>query len=86
MIVPESPMELEKFVLSGLRDDEIDSICEFFYVEYDRRELRLIFRDPKFRTGGPVLLHASLMFCRLTLQLERAGSGTVLPEGMMVFR
>jgi hypothetical protein len=86
VIVPEGPMAGEKFVLSGLRDDEIDSISEYLYVEYDRRELRLIFRNPKLQTGGPVLLPAGQMLCRLTLQLERAGPGTVLLAGLMVFR
>lgn len=46
VIVPEGPMAGEKFVLSGLRDDEIEEISEFLYVQYDKRELRLIFQDP----------------------------------------
>jgi hypothetical protein len=86
VIVPEGPMAGEKFVLSGLRDDEIEAISEYLYVEYDRRELRLIFRDPKLQTGGSTLLHAGRMLCRLTLPLERAGLGSALLSGMMVFR
>ncbi len=46
VIVPEGPMAGEKFVLSGLRDDEIESISEYLFVQYDKRELRLIFQDP----------------------------------------
>ncbi len=46
VIVPEGPMAGEKFVLTGLNDDEIDFVAEFLYVQYDRTELRLIFKDP----------------------------------------
>ncbi len=62
VIVPEGPMAGEKFVLSGLRDDEIEEISEFLYVQYDKRELRLIFQDPYRKdtnlspSGGRVLL------------------------------
>lgn len=86
VIVPEGPMAGEKFVLSGLRDDEIDSISIYLYVEYDRRELRLIFRDPKLQTGAPLTLRIRVMLCQLALPLERAGLGTALLSGMMVFR
>jgi prepilin-type N-terminal cleavage/methylation domain-containing protein len=86
VIVPEGPMAGEKFVLSGLRDDEIDAISEYLYVEYDRRELRLIFRDPKLQTGGPTLLRAGLMLCRFALPLERVGLSTAILPGMMGVR
>lgn len=62
VIVPEGPMAGEKFVLSGLRDDEIEEISEFLYVQYDKRELRLIYQDPYRKdsylspSGGRVLL------------------------------
>ncbi len=62
VIVPEGPMAGEKFVLSGLRDDEIEEISEFLYVQYDKRELRLIFQDPYRKDtswsgpGGRILL------------------------------
>lgn len=86
VIVPEGPMAGEKFVLAGLRDDEIDEISVYLYVEYDRRELRLIFRDPKLQTGAPLTLRIRVMLCQLALPLERAGLGTALLPGMMVFR
>lgn len=86
VIVPEGPMAGEKFVLSGLRDDEIDEISVYLFVQYDRRELRLIFRDPKLQTGLPLPLRIRAMLCRLALPLERAGFGTVLLSGMMKWR
>ncbi len=29
-----------------LNDDEIEQVASYLYVQYDRKELRLIFRDP----------------------------------------
>lgn len=51
VIVPEGPMAGEKFVLTGLNDDEIDYVAEYLYVQYDKKELRLIFRDPEVEQG-----------------------------------
>ncbi len=51
VIVPEGPMAGEKFILTGLNDDEIDYVAEFLYVQYDGKELRLIFRDPELEQG-----------------------------------
>lgn len=51
VIVPEGPMAGEKFVLTGLNDEEIDYVASYLYVHYDRRELRLIFRDPEREEG-----------------------------------
>lgn len=50
VIVPEGPMAGEKFILTGLNDEEIEEVALFLYVQYDRRELRLIFRDPDPQT------------------------------------
>lgn len=51
VIVPEGPMAGEKFVLTGLNDDEIEQVASYLYVQYDRKELRLIFRDPELNEG-----------------------------------
>jgi hypothetical protein len=51
VIVPDGPMAGEKFVLTGLNDEEIDYVASFLYVQYDKRELRLIFRDPHLEEG-----------------------------------
>ncbi|MCB1207031.1 MAG: prepilin-type N-terminal cleavage/methylation domain-containing protein [Verrucomicrobiae bacterium] len=51
VIVPDGPMAGEKFVLTGLLDEEIDYVAEFLYIQYDRRELRLIFKDPELENG-----------------------------------
>jgi hypothetical protein len=70
VIVPEGPMAGEKFVLMGLNDDEIETVASYLYVQYDRKELRLIFRDPELNQGtglngsfeGPLLVER--MPCR----------------------
>ncbi len=51
VIVPEGPMAGEKFVLTGLDDSEIDFVAHFLFVQYDRRELRLVFQDPRADSG-----------------------------------
>lgn len=55
VIVPEGPMAGENFVLTGLNDDEIEQVAEYLYVQYDWRELRLIFRDPELNEGTSIL-------------------------------
>jgi len=85
VIVPEGPMAGEKFVLSGLRDNEIDEISVYLFVQYDRRELRLIFRDPKLQTGSPAMLEMGRMLCRLFAPLERAGIGGVMLSWLTVW-
>lgn len=47
VIVPEGPMAGERFVLTGLNDDEIDYVAQYLYIQYDNKELRLIFQDPE---------------------------------------
>jgi len=85
VIVPEGPMAGEKFVLSGLRDDEIDSISVYLYVQYDRKELRLIFRDPKV-TQLPALIRAGVMLCRLSDSLGSSEVGSILLSVLEVRR
>jgi hypothetical protein len=50
-IVPEGPMAGEKFVLAGLNHDDIAYIATSLYVQYDAKELRLIFTDPERDSG-----------------------------------
>ncbi len=85
VIVPEGPMAGEKFVLSGLRDDEIDSISVYLYVQYDRKELRLIFRDPKV-TQLPALIRAGVMLCRFSDSLGSSEVGSILLSVLEVRR
>lgn len=51
VIVPEGPMAGERFVLMGMNDDEIDYVAEFLYIQYDNKELRLIYKEPE-ETGA----------------------------------
>lgn len=60
VIVPDGPMAGEKFVLTGLLDEEIDYVAEYLFIQYDRRELRLIFKDPELETGTNRLRPGSL--------------------------
>ena len=78
VIVPEGPMAGEKFVLSGLRDDEIDSISVYLYVQYDRKELRLIYRDPKLQAHLPLLIRAGVLLCRFSDSPGRSKAGSIM--------
>ncbi len=64
VIVPEGPMAGEKFVLSGLRDDEIEEISEFLYIQYDKRELRLIYQDPYRKETSSSEPGSRVLLCR----------------------
>lgn len=55
VIVPDGPMTGEKFVLTGLLDEEIDYVAEYLFIQYDRRELRLIFKDPELESATDLL-------------------------------
>lgn len=52
VIVPEGPMAGERFVMMGMNDDEIEYVSEFLYIQYDNKELRLIFQDPEENGGA----------------------------------
>ena len=41
VIVPEGPMAGEKFIMSALQDDDIESLEDYLKVRYDMRELSL---------------------------------------------
>lgn len=45
VIVPEGPMAGERFLLSGMRDKDIEETAKYLDIEYDKFQLRLIFRD-----------------------------------------
>ncbi|HRQ90070.1 MAG TPA: hypothetical protein PLA50_14825, partial [Bacteroidia bacterium] len=46
-----SVMVGEKFILSGLSDEDIEEVAKFLDIQYDRRELRLVYRDPEVEGG-----------------------------------
>lgn len=74
VIVPEGPMAGEKFILTGLNDEEIDHVAEYLYVQYHGKELRLIFRDPELEQGtGLGLPHPGSMIAGNSLRPEMAG-------------
>ena len=45
VVVPEGPMAGELYSLPGLDDDEIALLSELLRIEYDMREIRLVFRQ-----------------------------------------
>lgn len=51
VIVPEGPFAGERFILSGMRDSEIEEIAEYLEIQYDTAGLRLVYRNPNARTS-----------------------------------
>ncbi len=50
VIVPEGVFAGERFILSGMRDDEIEEISEYPMIQYDETQLRLVFTQPAYQT------------------------------------
>ena len=63
VIVPEGPMAGEKFILSGMPDAEIDLVSEYLYVQYGRKELMLVYRDPSLSTFFDSLPSSQKILC-----------------------
>lgn len=66
VIVPEGPFAGERFILSGMRDDEIEEVAEYLDIQYDETQLRLVFMQPSDQTMHdrfkiPQILVASLL-------------------------
>lgn len=53
VLVPEGPMAGERFMLSGMRDKDITEVAKYLDIEYDRFQLRLVFRDSTLNTSYP---------------------------------
>ena len=65
VIVPEGPMAGEKFILSGMPDSEIDEVSEYLYVQYGRKELMLVYRDPQNSSTDSLLQLPNQLLCRM---------------------
>ena len=63
VIVPEGPMAGEKFVMAGLLDDDIDEISAYLYVQYDQRELRVVFRELDVDPNSAIYRPGQGMLC-----------------------
>ena len=46
VVVPEGPMAGEKFLLSGMRDGDIEEVARYLKIRYGERDLQLIFQQP----------------------------------------
>ncbi|MDF1826567.1 MAG: type II secretion system protein [Verrucomicrobiales bacterium] len=46
VVVPEGPMAGERFILSGMRESDIEETAEYLRIEYDATNLRLVFSEP----------------------------------------
>ena len=66
VIVPEGPMAGEKFVLAGLLDDDIDEVSAYLYVQYDQRELRVVFRELDVDLNSSIYQTGEGMLCLVT--------------------
>jgi len=52
IVVPEGPIAGEKFVLSGMRDDEIADVAKYLTIRYGEKDLQLVFRQNPGTTMG----------------------------------
>ncbi|MEM6916261.1 MAG: type II secretion system protein [Verrucomicrobiota bacterium] len=50
VVVPEGPMAGERFILSGMREKEIEETAAYLKIEYDRNHLRLVYSPPSQST------------------------------------
>ena len=50
VIVPEGPFAGERFILSGMRDGEIEEIAEYLSIQHDETQLGLVFTQPADQT------------------------------------
>lgn len=67
VIVPEGPMAGERFILSGMREKEIEETAAYLRIEYGTSYLRLVFSPPSQQTGNghlfPNTNSGGLMLC-----------------------
>lgn len=68
--VPEGPMAGEKFILSGMPDSEIEEVSEYLYVQYGRKELMLVYRDPQRASTDSLLLLPHQLLCRMSVPVR----------------
>ena len=71
VIVPEGPMAGEKFVMAGLLDDDIDEISAYLYVQYDQRELRVVFRELDVDPSSAIYRPGQGMLCLLRGKVQK---------------
>ncbi|MEM1440753.1 MAG: hypothetical protein AAGF67_00320 [Verrucomicrobiota bacterium] len=78
VVVPEGPMAGERFILSGMRESEIEETAEYLKIEYGDTYLRLVFSPPSDRTGT-TLFHSYPSDRLLLAQSDKLSSvlGTV---------
>lgn len=50
VIIPEGPFAGERFILSGMRDSEIEAVADYLEIQYDETQLRLVFTQPDDQT------------------------------------
>lgn len=51
VVVPEGPMAGERFILSGMREKEIEETAAYLKIEYGDSYLRLVFSPPSQQSG-----------------------------------
>lgn len=64
VIVPEGPMAGERFILSGMREGEIEETAEYLRIEYDETNLRLVFSEPVEGQTWLILPSGDQLWCK----------------------
>lgn len=76
VIVPEGPMAGEKFILSGMTDDDVEEAAKYLTIEYDEFNLRLHYMEPVENTGL-LSISADLMLCMIENSTTRVLLGVL---------
>ncbi|MDF1859341.1 MAG: prepilin-type N-terminal cleavage/methylation domain-containing protein [Verrucomicrobiales bacterium] len=63
VIIPEGPMAGERFLLSGMKDKDIEETAKYLDIEYDKFQLRLIFRDSTAQSNFMMEQATGIMLC-----------------------
>jgi len=81
--IPDGPMAGERFILSGMRDSDIEEIAKFLQVRYEENYLRLMYIEPDDNVFADPIDGAGRMLCALAGRFGGAfaqiGRGTGFP-------
>lgn len=82
VIVPEGPFAGERFILSGMRDSEIEEVAAYLAIQYDSTGLRLVFQQPNDQGALPMVDPVTMQICRVARGILDEWQGTLAAGGL----
>ncbi|MEM9281465.1 MAG: hypothetical protein AAGA96_06550 [Verrucomicrobiota bacterium] len=73
VVVPEGPMAGEIFILSGMRDSEIEEVAVYLRIRYGEKDLQLVFQQPA-GSGTSVFNAPALLYAVMHAALKGVAS------------